>query len=204
MGAQLPPQQPALYYLVDDPAARVRYVVLDMCDVPVAYNEKGYLLYPRQHTYAYSQAQLDWLVNTALVLPEDGWDVMVFSHSLTTESKDADPFEPVCRILDAFKQGEKLDAFFREGVFRVHVQADFTAGPRPGMLAGFAGHYHKDMIQYTQGGVPLIYIAEVMMYRREDGTPGEILMDAVTLDRQNQKILLTRIGAGEDRQVEFQ
>lgn len=198
-GAQLPEKQPSLYYFVDDPAQRVRYVILDMCDVPTTCDEKGKLLYPRQHFYGFSQQQLDWLTNTALILPEAGWDVMVLCHSF--RAHETEPFEPILEILDAYVLGATLDACFREGEFRTRVHADFTDCPKPGMVAGFAGHYHKDMIEYTKAGVPLIYTAEVMMYRREDGGPGELLMDAVTLDRQNHKILLTRIGEGEDREV---
>lgn len=200
LGVQLPEKQPSLYYLLDDPDRRVRYVILDMCDVPMLCNEKGRLLYPRQHFYGFSQTQLDWLVNTALILPESGWDVMVLCHSF--HASDSEPFAPVLKILDTYIQGKTLDAKFREDVFHVHVCADFTDCPKPGMVAGFAGHYHKDMVEYTEAGVPLIYTAEMMMYRRADGGPGELLMDAVTLDRKNRKILLTRIGEGMDREVD--
>ena len=57
-------------------------------------------------------------------------------------------------------------------------------------------------MKYTEGGIPIIYIGEVIMYLRADGGSGELLMDAVTLDRKNRRVLLTRIGQGEDRTVE--
>lgn len=202
-GAATPDGKPSLYYLIDDPRQRVRYIVLNMCDIPMIYDEKGKLAYIRQSDHGFSQTQLDWLVNTALVLPEDGWDLVVFSHSYHTHGgKPADVFRSVRSVLDAFRQGRKLDESFREGACQTHVQADFSAYRQPGMLVCFGGHRHEDVVKYTEGGIPIIYIGEVIMYLRADGGPGELLMDAVTLDRKNRRVLLTRIGQGEDRTVE--
>ncbi len=198
---QLPSLQPSLYYFVDDSEHRLRYIIVDVCDIPTVYDEKGRLRYTKQHTYGFSQAQLDWLVDTAFVLPENGWDVMVFSHTFHDKPSEFQRFSPILDLMDAFFHRKKLDATYLDGVFQVHIHADFTKKPSCGLLAGFAGHHHKDMICHTPAGIPLIYTSCLHGYLREDGNASELLLDAVTVDQKNRKILLTRIGAGDDREV---
>ena len=61
--------------------------------------------------------------------------------------------------------------------------------------------------EYTKEGIPVIYIGNVIMYKyavpRIDGDKSELLFDIVTIDRKNRVIHTTRIGAGEDRTINY-
>ena len=103
------------------------------------------------------------------------------------------------------KNGEKINKTYGEGDFEVKVDADFTSSDRGNIIAYFAGHYHADIIQHSEAGIPYIYVSNFIMYNthRVDGNKSEILFDIVTIDRDNKIIYLNRVGYGEDRVVKY-
>ena len=70
LGAKFDQENPGLYYYVDDETDKVRYIFLDGSDIPCKFNEKGKLVYTKQHTFAFSQKQREWLIDKALDVPE--------------------------------------------------------------------------------------------------------------------------------------
>jgi hypothetical protein len=158
-----------------------------------------------------SQKQIDWLVNKALKV-EKGTDIVVVGHTAVfpddlDKATDADDnrIRYINDILDAYKNGEKINKTYGEGDFEVKVDADFTSSDRGNIIAYFAGHYHADIIQHSKAGIPYIYVSNFIMYNthRVDGNKSEILFDIVTIDRDNKTIYLNRVGYGEDRVVKY-
>ncbi len=201
-------KNPGLYYYYDDNSQKVRYIFLDGSDIPYKVDENGKFIYTKQHTFALSQNQIDWLINDALNVESNEWDIVVISHTLFFEGdKEATRLELVNDILDAYKNGGKIDKEYCEGDFLVNVKADFKAKKRGNIIACFAGHYHRDMVKYTKEGIPLIFTDSSIMYdyrtKRIDGDKSEIIFDMVCIDRDEKKIHIVRVGAGSDRIVEY-
>lgn len=194
------------YYYFDDCESKVRYIVLDISDIPIIM-EDGNLKYKCQHTYAYSQKQIDWLVSDALNFNEDGWSVLFFTHNVALKGgEDAPHLEILNKILDVYKNGEDIDKCFDEGDFEINLNAEFSKYKRADIIAVFFGHYHRDIIEKSENGIIYISTSNASMYNhddhiREDGTFGEILFDVVNIDKDKRIINLIRIGYGEDREV---
>ena len=211
-----------LYYFFDDPINKVRFIFLDVNEAPCTKDEDGHLKYRAQWFYDMSEAQLDWLANVALRFNEDGWSVILFAHSIlqhydTTEIGKGgirENLRPLHNLLSSYKKGENCNIDFGKNELRRRVKAVFANMQRGSIIAFFAGDYHRDYVEITDG-IPYIITANSVMYyseaspagknkiKRIDGDKSELLFDIVTVDKKNKKIYLTRVGAGEDRIVDF-
>ena len=212
LGAKFNEKNPGLYYYLDDENRNIRYIFLDICDYPDIHFNTWYMY------MAMSQEQIDWLINEALNVTEDT-DIIITAHSFafpskikdgTVTDKDDDRIYYLNYILDAYKNGGRIQQKFGNDEFEVNVEADFSNRKRGNIIGCFAGHHHKDIIEYSDSGIPYIYIANFMMYNepangleRLDGDKSEMLFDMVTIDRKKRTIYLTRVGAGEDREVNY-
>ncbi len=207
-GAKFDEKNPGLYYYYDDSTLKVRYIFLDTGDIPYKIDEKGKLVYTKQHTFAISQNQADWFINEALAVPDEEYDIVVVAHAFAYDDDSGSKnLKLINDILDAYKSGKEIDSKYCDGDFLVDVRTDFKSKKRGNIIACFAGHHHKDFVKYTDLGIPLIFIDCTIMYnyetKRADGDKSEILFDMVTIDRDDKKIHLIRIGAGSDRIVEY-
>lgn len=211
----------ASYYYVDFPDAKVRFVALDLYDIPDIhedeYNEKS----------GYRQQQFVWLIQEALVI-ESNWAVIVSAHSAPvgmTYGNNTINMDLMKTLLEAFAAGSSAtllatDAVFHDGTFDVNCVADFTSqGPRD-IIAVMCGHNHWDQIRKING-INYITIAcgymDIAMYRpggsywdggadrteryKDDYTA--IALDVCILDRSNRTMKLKRIGYGADRQITY-
>ena len=99
------------------------------------------------------------------------------------------------------------DKKYFENEFECVVKAEFSKYKRADITACFGGHYHADFEQYSKTSVPFIYTGNVIMYEyrvpRIDGDKSELLFDVVTIDKEKRTIFMTRIGAGEDRKIQY-
>lgn len=208
-GAKFNEKNPGLYYYYDDNTSKVRYIFLDTGDIPHKVDEKGKLVYTKQHTFAISQNQADWLINEALSVPDEDYDIVVVGHTFAFDGSEdwSRKLILINDILDAYKSGKDIDRKYCEGDFLVNVKTDFENKKRGNIIACFAGHYHSDFVKYTTLGIPLIFVDCTIMYNygteRVDGDKSEIIFDMVTINRDEKKIHLVRIGAGNDRIVEY-
>lgn len=212
VGAVFDEENPALYYYLDDKVRNIRYIFLDVCDFPQEHFNTWNMY------MAMSQEQIDWLINKALKVKE-GTDIIITAHSFTFPSKikngtarddNDERIYYLDYIFDAYKKGEKLNKKFGADEFEVSVDADFSSCERGNIIGCFAGHYHRDIIEHSDAGIPYMYIANFMMYNeaghvleRVDGEKSEMIFDMVTIDRKERTIYLTRVGAGEDRVVKY-
>ena len=205
---------PGLYYLYNDTEQKVRYIFLDTNDIPYSIDENGKLNYTKQHLFALAQNQLDWLVNEALCFEEDGWDIIIVSHNFYKfaesgrSNQESERLKVLGDVIDAYQNGEDFAGNYFENEFSVHCKAEFSRVKRGHIIACFAGHNHADFAEYTNGGIPVIYTSNLMMYQpctpaRNDGDKSELLFDVVTIDRKEKEIYMTRVGAGEDRVIQY-
>lgn len=213
LGARFNNKSPGLYYYYNDDVQKVRYIFLDTQDIPYLVDENGKLIYTKQHTFAISQAQADWLVNEALCVDEN-WEIIVVAHNFPTENdkhpadgNDLVNLDIITEVLNAYQNGQDIEKSFYEDEFLINVKADFSGRKRANIIACFSGHYHDDFEVVTKSGIPVIYTGNVIMYKyripRIDGEKSELLFDVVTIDRDSKTIYTTRIGQGEDRVIKY-
>ena len=217
-GAEFDPENPALYYLINDEHTKTRYICLDIYDDPDILDENGKLIFNKQIHQNLSQKQLDWLVNKALKFDEPGWNIVLYAH--TTYEPDmvkqniTHPFYKETRclyeLLEAYNKGENYSFNGDTEYLEKHIDAKFSQYTRADIAAFFLGHHHKDFVQTSESGIKYIGTALGVMFdkppisvRRYDGTASEMLFDIVTIDKFDRKIYITRVGAGEDRVVEY-
>ncbi|MBQ3225731.1 MAG: metallophosphoesterase [Clostridia bacterium] len=215
LGAEFNKKAPGLYYVYNDKEQKVRYIFLDTNDIPYSIDENGKLNYTKQHLFALSQNQLDWLVNEALCFDENGWDIIIISHNFYKfaeggrNNKESERLKVLGDVLDAYQNGKDIDRDYFRDEFFVHCKAEFSKAKRGHIIACFAGHHHADFAERTDGGIPVIYTSNLMMYHpctpeRNDGDKSELLFDVVTIDRKEKAIYMTRVGAGEDRIIRYE
>lgn len=216
-GVCLGKENPSLYYYFNDSEHKVRYICLDSGDIPYVLDGNGKLLYDGQHHFAMSQRQIEWLVNEALFFEEEGWGVMFFQHSLALPDKKPEELGEIRKhmsvlndIAECYHNGEDINQDYYDGHFKLHVKADFSQCIRGEIIAFFVGDYHVDKVTRNRSGIPYILTANCVMYcgspssvGRKDGEISELLFDIVTVDRKRRKIYMTRVGAGNDREIEY-
>ena len=162
---------------LDVPSCKVRLISLNCIDLPYTSEADGscpYLGAPYaqylagQHCYGYSEGQLRWLAETALQLPDAGWQVMLFQHipMLSSFSKQDGAVSDYQRfnydvlegILHAYQKGSRYTCSLSAGKapngaessrFACSLSADFTAQGQCGVAAIWCGHIHRDLQQKT-------------------------------------------------------
>ncbi len=202
----------SLYYYVDDNEKKVRYIMLDSNNVPYIYEESGKLKYDGMGHYTFSQKQLDWLCGEALSFSEEGWSVILFTHSV--ELPDGKYSEQPWRkgsiilnkILKAYAEKSHLKAAWGEDELSQNVDVDFSAYITADIMGIFVGDFHQDYVCYNEN-IPYMLTGNAVMYFRHedrvDGTASELLFDVVTVDKKERTIYITRVGSGEDRVVKY-
>ena len=212
-----------LYYYLDNPESKIRYVFLDSSDAPQTLDEKGKLIYDPIGWMAFSQKQIDWIANRALKLEEEGWTVLLFSHYV------ADPYQAkdyamtlkknrhthgLIRLLDAYRAGEDLDVTLYEEHpdYTLQMQYPFSEYRRAVIAGVVMGHTHTDYVDYSKTGIPYIHTASAYADdvidrrkapKRSDGNKTEILFDVITVCKENASLYLSRVGAGHDRVIQY-
>lgn len=208
----------SLYYMIDDKNTKTRYICLDSGDIPYIFDDKGSLLYRGQHLFVMRNEQLNWLADKALRFDEEGWSVVFFIHSLalpsikTEDLGDIRNRMPVLNsLIGAYKKGKAFKADSDEKDLGYHVEVDFSNYVRGDVIGFFVGDYHTDMVEYDNVGIPYILTGNAVMYStpnpayvpRYDGDKSELLFDVITVNKKKRSIFITRVGAGEDRYIQY-
>lgn len=170
------------YYYVDNERAKIRYIVLACYETgggDNAFNGIG-------GNSAESQAQREWLQNTALNVP-DGYGVVIVMHSLYYVSN----IEPYPLVVETRYNStiQIMDEFVENGGT---------------IMCILQGHSHIDRMTRTPGGIP-VFITTCDKYFDNETPPGIIVQrtlgtireqafDVVCIDRINRKVRLIRIG----------
>lgn len=215
-GAEFDPKNHSLYYMCNDNNTKTRYIFLDSGDVPYIHLENGLLKYRGQDIFGLSQAQTDWLANTALKFEKPGWSVLFVTHSLIIPTNMENPgilhenMELFRRMIIAYEKGEDYCDTLGKDELKVCADYKFSKYERADIIGCFVGDYHYDEIYYYDDKIPVILTGNAVMYdkdphaeKRTDGTKTEILFDVVTVDKKERKIHITRIGAGNNRETQY-
>ena len=200
-----PDDPEACYYYVDEPAARLRYIVADSSD-RIATDRTYWAV-----EYGIRDPQLTWLAEKALKGIPAGWTAVVMQHI------------PVAEIVSCEDKGLKamvgwrwmLEAYQNRRKVTIDGKTfDFTKA-RGRILCDITGHEHAERQTCLDG---LWHITEPCdaAYRdyingsspwspnlpvKERGTVFEQTFDAVQIDKNRRMLHLTRVGGGGDRTI---
>ena len=203
------------YYYVDYPERKVRVICLNTSDTGSEITNEGNLKYDSLSVCGLRQAQVSWLVDTAMDMSgKSDWHVAVFMHiavnsGVTDNYPSVQNASAIDGIFKAFKNGSNYHASYTDnvntdGLFTIDVQANFaTQGATP-FIGVFAGHVHND--QLVTDGYTTVTATESLSRgktNRDNYTYNEIAYDVVNVDRSNRKVYLKRIGYGSDREFSY-
>ncbi len=164
------------FYYVDNPQQKMRYVVVN-----------NWMHNPDTTKYSDGikaddiDVQAAWLTHTAFNV-EAGWGIVVFCHQFFNAPDATAPSGTATAFMDA------IDNYDGDGE----------------ILAVFHGHIHRDLINRTKSGVPVIGVTadktdtsveSVVLVERHIGTISEQAFDVVVVDRTERKLHCIRIGA---------
>jgi hypothetical protein len=208
-----------LYYYYDISKFKVRVIFLNSIDIPYVPNKSNPSAwkYDGQNTYAYSNAQLNWLAHIALKLPNNQWKVMFFTHinPFAEEMIGADNLaynsSILLEIIDSFKSGTSYMSLETGGDFGQSVSMDFSSQGPGNVIAFFYGHTHSEQV-LTRNGIKYIStwndaprksVSNPNAPARTIGTNSEVCLNIVTVNFSTNKMFMTKLGAGNDLIIEF-
>ena len=211
------------YYYIDNITQKMRFVFLNsqyQSSDETDANDNA--IYDRFYAPYFGQKQLNWLINTALAVPND-YHVCLFTHD--AYCGDWAQIVAIVNAFNATNPDQKV-------VSRTHtdstyqwrsstINADFTS--KNGAIAAmFAGHIHYDCIRPASGensmmACPLIQMTTALgvdvegktilfggsQPDRADGTVTEFALDIPVINKKERTITIIRLGAGGDREVSY-
>lgn len=199
------------YYYRDFNNYKIRVIVLNVCEH--MYDNDVY----DESKFGYSNAQLEWLANTALKI-EDDWSVIVLTHDAPVEmnynsaSIENNP-QQLIQILEAFKNGTSTNITYTDtkhnGIFSINVTTSFS---RSGTIIGvFSGHAHCDDMKKVNGinyiQIVCGYIDVVNEHSGYKNRPAlsdkAYAFDVGIVNKSIRTVSLIRIGYGSDRVIEY-
>lgn len=166
-----------LYYYFDDERFNLRYISMDSC---------------APNSGCMTETQVNWMKNRILELDES-WTVLVFVHQF---------------FKGAVNDGGTIRCTYDNNGKLVKAALDEIHDEAAAKIAGvFSGHIHSDFSKMSKKGYPMIATTcdavgsnkTSVNGERKAGTTSEQVFDVVVLDMENEKVHLTRVGAGEDR-----
>ena len=202
------------YYYIDNMTQKVRFIILNSHFAgEYAENENGWAVNDRFAISCYGQEQLDWLANVALDMPE-GYGAMIAAHVPPNIEYTVDKAQLI-GIVNAYCNKTAFSGSYTEGVdgwSNSTVEVDFTEA-KGEIIAMFSGHVHGDSIDVETMVCPIITILSAGATANEPyvenaplrnfGTDTETSFDVVTINRRTRTIYLIRVGAGDDRTIQY-
>lgn len=199
------------YYYVDDAYHKMRYVVLNMHDVPnEEKNEKGLPVYNMFTTNVFGQTQLDWFAHDALCVPSSDWTVTLCTHENPACKEKMYGTGILFGVIGAFKNHTAYEGEedISELGMKLNISVDYTEKGGD-FTAWVSGHTHYDNIEVFDGITCVTTMNDSMhksrfaSFEKFRGTTSEHAFDIFTVDKRNRKVYITRFGAGEDREFEY-
>lgn len=199
------------YFYRDFQKFKIRVIVLNVYENMYINN-----MY-EESKVGYSNAQLEWLANTALQLDAE-WEVIVLTHDSPVEMlyngaiNQNNPTQLI-EILESFKKGTSVPIQYNDlknnGLFNVNLTTNFS---KEGTIIGvLSGHAHCDDskkvndINYIQ--IVCAYIDVVNEYsgyqERIAFSDKSYAFDIGIVNKSEKSLTLKRIGYGEDRYFNY-
>ena len=159
-----------------------------------------------QNSFGFGQQQMDFIINALSTAMED-WNIVILEHTPVIGGYDWRELSLYRGVINAYKHRTTFtDTYTGELSWQnVSVNCDFT-NAKGNLVAMFTGHTHQDLI-YPEGNsstavdIPVITItcAANSPYgtnppTRTVGTASETALDIVSIDTENLKIYMNRIG----------
>lgn len=133
------------YFYKDFERQKIRVIALDSLDIPLVVD--GVIKYG-QTVYGMQEKQLQWLANTALILPSNEWAVVFISHVPTVSSGgDGQGFKNYSvfsDIVTAFRNGTSGTSTSTTTDFEASVTYNFVSQGEGEVICEFHGHTHSD------------------------------------------------------------
>ena len=202
-----------MYYYIDNIAQKTRFIVLNShFGGEYAEDDNGWAVNNRFSTSCYGQAQLDWLANVALDMP-DGYSAIITAHVPPNVTYTVDKAQFI-GIINAYCNKTTYSGSYAgvDGWTSNNISVDF-ANAKGEIIAMFAGHVHGDSIDTTTMSCPIITILSAgatandpyaeTAPTRTAGTDTETNFDMVVINKTTKTINCVRVGAGEDREFSY-
>lgn len=200
----------SLYFYKDLTDKKVRVIGLNSSDMPWTVNDSGNYKHNRLEEAGFSVTQLKWLVNVALKLPDNSWQVVFFFHHPLSSSTFYNA-QALIDIIKAFKNGGSvvINRSDVDDMQIVGLKADFTTQGAGTVIGVFNGHYHADSQDLTTlNGTPIVVtdaslsnsIGEQLERRN---TVNEDCWETISIDTNARTIHCYRFGRGSDREFNY-
>lgn len=200
----------SLYFYKDLPDKKVRVIGLNSSDMPWTTDSQGNYVHNRLEEAGFGVAQLKWLVNVALKLPDNSWQVVFFFHHPLSTGSFYNA-QALIDIIKAFKNGGSVvvNRSDVDDMQIVGLKADFTTQGAGTVIGVFNGHYHADSQDLTTlNGTPIVItdaslsnsIGEQLKRRN---TPNEDCWETISIDTNARTIHCYRFGRGADRKFDY-
>lgn len=211
----------SLYFYKDYPDKKIRFILIDTNDIPEGVNDaNGSQKFDRWGTHTVRQEQLNWLANVALANVPSDYHVVVMGHTPlnanyeggwhdTIDNDDIRGYHNltlVADVLNAFRDGAKVEINSTEENFPLNITADFTnQGPR-NLVGYFCGHTHRDAVT-TYNKLSIIEVACSIFYNNVKSrfveTTTEDGFDVIQIDTTNRNVNIHGFGYCENRSVKY-
>lgn len=200
----------SLYGYKDYPDKKVRVIWLNSFDLPYELNDDGTYKYDFLRQPSYRNQQLTWLAEKALMIPDNKWQVMVFTHAPLPNTFGVIPTEfnsdVLIGILNAFQGGKAYALKDTTREMPVDINVDFSTQGASVLIGLFTGHIHEDG-QMLYSNINCVETACSLCYsgdsKRARGTETEDCWDIFSIDTVNRKIHAYRLGYGTDRNFSY-
>lgn len=175
----------ALYYYIDCPAEKTRYLYLDTA------TKDGNILN--------DTAQATWLKETLIDTP-DGWHIVVIAHIWRVYTHEGNVFTD-----SAWGMGAKMVLDMCDDY---NARSDDYAACTGKVEFCIGGHTHWDADHTSDGGIPVILVETDSKHVRSGlacnaGTTTENSVNAIVADYTNSIVNVIRIGRGNSRIVQL-
>lgn len=200
----------SLYFYKDLEAKKVRIVGLDSSDLPWTVDSSGNYVHDRLNEAGFGTDQLKWLVNVALKLPANDWQVIFFFHHPLELPKFINK-QAFIDIITAFKNGTAttINRSDATDMAIIGLKVDFTSQGSGSVIAVVNGHYHSDGQDLTMlSGTPIIITDASLSNTLEPnvsrrGTANEDCWEYLSIDTDKRSIHCYRFGRGSDREFTY-
>lgn len=200
------------YSYHDYEAEKLRVILLSGFENPEIYGDDGLTKYPRATSSVFTQEQLEWLANEALIVP-DGYQVLIFNHSPFQGFFNNKPYsymtninhDALMTILMAFINGSSMMLSGGNVDFPVSMNGDFSKQGKGILIGCIFGHEHRDAaVQEINGVRGIQRTCNIGVGTgREIGSLSEYAFDVVEVDTTAKHVKLNRFGAGSSLEFDY-
>jgi len=204
----------SLYFYKDYPDKNIRLIGLVTEDTQELLGTDGYVKYTRLNNHVFSQAQLNWVANVALMTTPKDYHVVMYGHAPLLENKYDGKLQinsnELADIINAWINGQSSSIISdpQNVDYPVNINVDYS-GRGAGIFVGyFCGHNHKEAMRDFHG-IKIINLMHSICekgYSNVDRHPDTVSEDAqtvVSVDTNKRVVNLIGFGAATDRNFEY-